>query len=84
MKLLITFLLVISVPATILTATDEYYWVVEGTTCNEGTSIIRIYNDKHELIYTEKIYGKLDVKNRSTHKLLNRKLRKLKALREKV
>ena len=64
---------------------SPYFWVVESTTCLQGSSIIRIYNDQHELVYTEKIEGKiLDTRDKRVIERLNRKTRKLKALKEKV
>lgn len=62
----------------------NYYWVVESTTCFQGSSIIKIYNHQHELVYTEKLGGKvLDITNKRVAGHLNRKARKVKALREK-
>ncbi len=84
MKMLFTLLLTTSLSFFSRAATNGYYWIVESTTCSEGPSIIRVYDHKHELVYTEKIEGKLDVKNKKIHRHLNRKVRKLKALREKV
>lgn len=84
MKILFTLLLTTSLSFFSQAATNGYYWIVESTTCSEGPSIIRVYDHKHELVYTEKIEGKLDVKNKKIHRHLNRKVRKLKALREKA
>lgn len=84
MKILLTFLLLISFTI-IGKAESDYYWVVESTACSQGSSIIRVYNDEHEHIYTEKIEGKiLDTTNKRVIKRLNRKARKLQALQEKV
>lgn len=84
MNLLVTFLLMTSTPSFSEVITNEYYWVVESTTCREDSCIIRVYNEKHELVYTEKIKRKLDLKSKNTRKRLNRKVKKLRALREEV
>lgn len=61
-----------------------YYWVVESTTCSQVSSTIKIYNDQHELVYTEKVEGRvLDITNKCVVQHLDRKTRKLKALKEK-
>lgn len=84
MKLLLTFLLLIFLSTLSKAASTDYYWVVESTACSQGSSVIRIYNDQHEHIYTEKIEGKtLDTTNKRVIKQLNRKARKLEKLMDK-
>jgi hypothetical protein len=84
-KLLLTFSLVILGISLSEAKPVTYYWVVESTTCIEPLSIIKIYNDQHELVYTEKIEGKvLDPTDKRVIERLNRKVRKLKALKERI
>lgn len=85
MRTLFTFLLLVLGAGLSEAKPSAYYWVVESTTSLNGSSTIRIYNAQHELIYTEKVEGKvLDITNKRVAEHLNRKARKLKALKEKV
>lgn len=62
---------------------QTYYWVVESNINSPDSSIIRIYNQQHELVYTEKVEGKvLNPSNKRVVKRLNRKARKVKSLQE--
>lgn len=58
-----------------------YYWVVETNTCASTTSIIRIYNDKDQLVYTEHVNNVLDITNRKVNRSLNRKAKRIRALK---
>lgn len=60
-----------------------YYWVVETNTGGTSTSIIRVYDNTHQLIYTEHVEKTLDITSKKVNRSLNRKTRKLKALKEK-
>ena len=83
-ELLFTFLLLVLGVGLSEAKPSAYYWVVESTTCSQGSSTLKIYNDLHELVYTEKIEGKvLDTTDKRVAEHLNRKARKLKALKEK-
>lgn len=80
-----TFLLLFSLVSFTEAKPKQYYWVVESTTCFQGSSIIRIYNDQHELVYTENVEGKiLDTQDKCVIDRLNRKAKKIRSLREKI
>ena len=81
--ILLLFLLTVSLTGISEAKPTCYYWVVETSTYSNTASIIRIYNNKHELIYTEHVEKTLDITNRKVNKALNRKARKLRALKEK-
>jgi hypothetical protein len=78
---LLTFLLLLATVFASEAKPKNYYWVVESTTCLQGSSVIRIYNEQHELVYTEKVEGQvLDTSDKRVAEHLNRKARKLKKL----
>lgn len=84
-RLLATFSLLILITSLSEAKSNSYYWVVESTTCLQSSSVIKIYNEQHELVYTEKVEGKiLDTRDKRVIERLNRKARKLKALKEKT
>lgn len=82
-RTVLTFLLLLAAVFASEAKPKNYYWVVESTTCLQGSSVIRIYNEQHELVYTEKVEGQvLDITNKRVTERLNRKARKLKKLSE--
>lgn len=83
MKTVVLIFLLSAVSAGIGEAKPQvYYWVIETNTCKNNFSIIRIYDDKHQLIYTEHVEKVLDIADPKVSRRLNRKAKKLTALKE--
>jgi hypothetical protein len=83
MKTIVLIFLLSAVSTGICAAKPQvYYWVIETNTCKNNLSIIRIYDDKHQLIYTEHVEKVLDIADPKVSRRLNRKAKKLTALKE--
>lgn len=74
MKKIVTAMgLVLASAAAILPAGKAFsqnYWVVE--TNNNKTSIVKIYNESHQLVNEKKVERKIDINKRRERRMLNR------------
>jgi hypothetical protein len=61
----------------VLAGQAQTYWVVETTPQTKNT-IVRIYDEKNQLLQEETIYGRrLDVRYRGDRKLIDRRLKEM-------
>lgn len=81
----LTLLLILTLAGAAKANPTGYFWVVENTVNTENSSIIRVYNSRHELVYTERVEGRtLNITDKRVAARLNRKVKKLRLLGGKI
>ncbi len=71
---MIAMMAMVMAAATTASGQDGNYWVVETNSNQKDKSVVRIYDEEHQLVHEARLDKLVDVRNRKDRKMLNRLL----------